>query len=329
VDTLFEIEDQDLLHRLAGARRRRVAEPSPARVPGVRFALYGRTSTAEYQDPLTSQAWQREIASALVAGYGTITAEFFDVGCSRRVAWERRPQAAALLERACAADRAFDAVVVGEFERAFTHRQFERVAGLLARPGIEVWLPEAGGPVRLDDPRHSVLMQVLAAQSQREVVRSRHRTLAAMTVQAVQQGRYLGGRPPCGYQLVDAGPHPNRMHAMWGRRLRRLDPDPVTAPHVWWMFAQRLAGRSVASIARELNERGVPCPSEADPGRNGHRVGGSWSLPRSRRCWATLATPAVRCGTGRPSPVAARSRSGVGMRARHGRCRGRSRILRW
>src|SRR5689334_5057892 len=25
-----------------------------------------------------------------------------------------------------------------------------------------------------------------------------------------EQGRYLGGRPPYGYQFVDAGPHPNR-----------------------------------------------------------------------------------------------------------------------
>jgi DNA invertase Pin-like site-specific DNA recombinase len=135
----------------------------------------------------------------LVAGQGTITLEFFDVGCSRRVARERRPQAAALLERACASDRSFDAVVVGEFERAFTDRQFRYVADLLAEQGIEVWLPEAGGPVRLEDPRHSVLMQVLAAQSQREVVRSRHRTVAAMRVQAVEQGRFLGGRPPYGF----------------------------------------------------------------------------------------------------------------------------------
>ena len=207
-----------------------------------------------------------------------ITAEFFDVGCSRRVAWERRPQAAALLERACAADRSFDAVVVGEFKRAFTDRQFEHVAGLLARRGIEVWLPEAGGPVRLEDPRHSVLMQVLAAQSQREVVRSRHRTMAAMRVQAVEQGRFLGGRPPYGYRLVDAGPHPNRAHAVWGRRRQRLDPDPVTARHVRWMFAERLTGRSVAGIARELNERGVPCPSTADPERNRHRRGAAWNL---------------------------------------------------
>ena len=72
-------------------------------------------------------------------------------------------------------------------------------------------------------------MQVLAAQSQREVVRSRHRTMAAMTAQTIEQGRYMGGRPPYGYRLVDAGPHPNQAHAAGGRRCRRLDPDPDTA----------------------------------------------------------------------------------------------------
>jgi hypothetical protein len=38
---------------------------------------------------------------------------------------------------------------VGEFERAFTDRQFEQVARLLQRDGMLVWLPEAGGPVDL------------------------------------------------------------------------------------------------------------------------------------------------------------------------------------
>ena len=178
-----------------------MAEPPDALVPGAQFAFYGRTSTAEYQDPVTSQAWQREMAATLIAGHGKITVEFFDVGCSRRVSWERRPEAAALLEQALGADPPFDAVVVGEFERAFTNRQFEQVARRLRRHDIGVWLPEAGGPVDLDAPAHRVLMQVLAAQSQREVVRSRHRTVAAMTAQTVQQGRFLGGRPPYGYRL--------------------------------------------------------------------------------------------------------------------------------
>ena len=34
----------------------------------------------------------------------------------------------------------------------------------------------------------------------------------------------------------------------------------------------------MASIARELTERRVPCPSEADPQRNQHRDGGALML---------------------------------------------------
>ncbi|WP_245982809.1 recombinase family protein [Lentzea flaviverrucosa] len=42
------------------------------------------------------------------------------------------------------------------------------------------------------------------------------------------------------------------------------------------MFAERARGRTVASLARELNERGVVCPSGADPERNAHRSGERW-----------------------------------------------------
>jgi hypothetical protein len=33
-----------------------------------------------------------------------------------------------------------------------------------------------------------------------------------------------GGRPPYGYRLADAGPHPNKAHAAWGRRVPRSPP---------------------------------------------------------------------------------------------------------
>jgi hypothetical protein len=51
----------------------------------------------------------------------------------------------------------------------------------------------------------------------------------------VDQGRHLVVGPPYGYRLVDAGPHPNAAHAAWGRRLRRLGMDPLTAPYVRWI----------------------------------------------------------------------------------------------
>ncbi|MEV0053527.1 recombinase family protein [Saccharopolyspora shandongensis] len=97
-----------------------------------------------------------------------------------------------------------------------------------------------------------------------------------MRAQRCVQGRFLGGRSPYGYRLVDAGAHPNQAHARWGRRVHRLEPDPATAPWVRWIFEQRAAGRSVARIAWELNERGVPCPSGADRMRNPHRCGQAW-----------------------------------------------------
>jgi len=71
---------------------------SAAGVPGrggLRFAFYGRVSTEDRQDPVTSRARQREQAEALVRGHGRIVAEFFDIGQSRVLAWARRPQAAA------------------------------------------------------------------------------------------------------------------------------------------------------------------------------------------------------------------------------------------
>ena len=99
-----------------------------------------------------------------------------------------------------------------------------------------------------------------------------------MAAQTRDQGRVLGGRPPYGYQLADAGPHPNKAHAAWGRRAHRLEPDPDTENVVRWMFAQRLAGHSVARIARALNDACIPCPSAADPARNPHRAGAGWAV---------------------------------------------------
>jgi site-specific DNA recombinase len=93
-------------------RRGRSADLRPE-AGGLRFAFYGRISTVEYQDPVSSRAWQIEAAGRGVAGRGRIVAEFFDVGTSRSLPWPRRPQAAALLAAAQDPDRGFDAVVVG------------------------------------------------------------------------------------------------------------------------------------------------------------------------------------------------------------------------
>ncbi len=250
--------------------RRRAAWPVRG---GLRFAFYGRVSTEDWQDPVTSRARQREQAGVLVAGHGQIVAEFFDSGHSRTLPWARRPQAAALVAALADPDRGWDAIVIGEYERAFYASQYASMAPLFEHYGVQLWMPEVGGRVDWHAEDHEQTMLALGLQSKQEITRTRIRVRTAMAAQTREQGRYLGGRPSYGYRLADAGPHPNKAHAAWGRRAHRLEPDPVTAPVVRWMFAQRLAGRSVARITRALNDAGIPCPSAADPKRNPHRSG--------------------------------------------------------
>jgi site-specific DNA recombinase len=265
--------------------RRRKSVPGRG---GLRFVFYGRVSTEDWQDPVTSRARQREQAGVLVAGHGTIVAEFFDCGHSRTLPWARRPQAAALVAQLANPDRGWDAIVIGEYERAFYGNQYASMAPLFEHYGVSLWMPEVGGRVDWYAEDHEQTMLALGLSSKREITRTRIRVRTAMAAQTREQGRYLGGRPPYGYQLTDAGPHPNKAHAAWGRRAHRLEPDPETAPVVQWMFAQRLAGHSVARITRALNDAGIPCPSAADPGRNPHRTGAAWTL---RTVAAILANP--------------------------------------
>ncbi|WP_433261483.1 recombinase family protein [Actinosynnema sp. CS-041913] len=235
---------------------------------------------------------------------------------SRQVPWHLRPRAAAMLRYIAANADRIDAVVVGEYERAFLDgAQVRELRAVLERFGVQLWLPEAEGPVDFDNPAHEALLSLLAARSQTEVLRSRHRVVTAMRMQTVEQGRYLGGRPPYGYRLVDAGPHPNRALARRGVRQQRLVPNPATAPVVKLIFSLRLAGHSAAGIARHLNEQAVPSPSGVDTERDRARVDPEWSLrtvveilgnPRytGRQVWnRTSADRATRSPSGRRTSV--------------------------
>ncbi len=84
----------------------------------------------------------------------------------------------------------FDAVVIGEPQRAFYGNQYGLTFPVFVHYGGGLWVPEVGG-----------------------------------------------------YRLTDAGPHPNPAKAAEGKRLRRLEPDPDTAPVVQRIYAEYIAGR--------------------------------------------------------------------------------------
>jgi hypothetical protein len=90
-------QDGDLLTGWAAARRlpRQHKPRADADVGGLRFAFYGRMSTEDYPDPVSSR-WQLDFARELIGGQRRIVAEFFNVGYSRRRTWPNGPEAALL-----------------------------------------------------------------------------------------------------------------------------------------------------------------------------------------------------------------------------------------
>ena len=254
-------------------------DPSPeASAPVRRFAFKGRVSTEDNQDPEASRNWQLSRSRALIepAG-GIIVAEYFDIGQSRSLPWMRRPQAAQLLADLANPDRGFDAVVIGEPQRAFYGNQYSLTMPVFTHYGVELWVPEVGGPIDPDSEAHDLIMSVFGGMSKGERTRIKLRVRAAMSAQAAIEGRFLGGRPPYGYRIADAGPHPNPAKAADGKRLHKLEPDPETAWVVRRIFREYLAGRGLFAIAEGLTRDRVPSPSQHDPARNTHRTGEGWA----------------------------------------------------
>jgi hypothetical protein len=204
-------------------------------------------------------------------------AEFFDIGVSRSLPWQRRPQANALLGALRRPDRGFEAVVIGEPARAFYGNQFGLTFPLFVHYGVGLWVPEVGGRIDPGSDAHDLVMSLYGGMSKGERNRIKIRVRTAMAAQAAGEGRFLGGRPPYGYRLADAGPHPNPGKAASGQRLHRLEPDPETAPIVVRIFREYAAGNGLYAIAEGLTRDGVPCPSAYDRARNPHRCGLAWS----------------------------------------------------
>jgi site-specific DNA recombinase len=249
----------------------------------MRFAFYGRVSTEDQQDPQASKAWQLSRARSLIEPTGgEVVAEFFDIGLSRSLPWKRRPEALRLLDTIKSPTRDFDAVVIGEPQRAFYGSQFGMTFPVFVHYGVSLWVPEIGGAIDPGSDAHDLVMALYGGMSKGERNRIKIRVRSAMKAQTELEGRFLGGRPPYGYRIADAGPHPNPSKAAEGKRLHRLEPDPVTGPVVRRIFEEYVSGRGMTTIARGLTQDGIPCPSAYDRLRNPHRNTQVWETTAIR-----------------------------------------------
>jgi DNA invertase Pin-like site-specific DNA recombinase len=241
------------------------------------LAFFGRCSTEDNQDPETSLGWQLGNARNLVEPRGgQIVAEFFDIGQSRSVPWERRPESARLLAELKRPDRGWQGLVVGEGTRCWFGNQFSLIAPRFAAYGVDLWVPELGGKFDPRNPSHKMLMSLLGGMSESERQHVQARVRAAMDAQVINEGRHQGGRAPYGYVVVDGGPHPNPRKAAEGYRLRMLAIDEESAVVVRRIFGEYLAGMGDRAIANGLNRDAIPCPSARRPDQNSHRLADGW-----------------------------------------------------
>jgi DNA invertase Pin-like site-specific DNA recombinase len=164
--------------------------------------------------------------------------------------------------------------VIGEPQRAFYGAQFALTFPLFEHYGVELWVPAVGGRVDPGSEAHDMVMTLFGGMSKGERSRIRTRVRNAMAAQAATEGRFLGGRPPYGYRLADAGPHPTPGKAALGIRIHRLEPDPTTAPVVVRIFEEYVSGRGLYAIAAGGDVPGARRgPGAAHRRRRPHRCG--------------------------------------------------------
>ncbi|WP_410659607.1 recombinase family protein [Amycolatopsis sp. lyj-112] len=242
-----------------------------------RFAFYGRCSTEDQQDPVTSRSWQLRNACRFVEPLGgEVVEEYFDIGQSRSVPWHRRPEANRLLETLKSGVRTWTAVVVGEGTRCWFGNQFSLTAPRMAAYNVELWVPELGGSYQPRNPSHTMLMSLLGGISESERQHVQARVRASMDAQVINEGRHEGGRAPYGYTVVDGGPHPHPRKAAEGLQLRVLQVDAEAAAVVRRIFAEYLHGLGDQAIAAGLNRDRILCPSARRPEQNPHRRSDGW-----------------------------------------------------
>ena len=136
-----EVDQWATLDELLGLEA--IAE-APAAGGGIgRLAFYGRCSTEDNQDPRTSHAWQLGEAARFVEPLGgEIVAEYFDIGESRSLPWERRGKASlvlsALKDRLSSADILAMVKELGAMKAVLDQADRGDLADLYGALGLEV-----------------------------------------------------------------------------------------------------------------------------------------------------------------------------------------------
>lgn len=140
----------------------------------------------------------------------------------------------------------YQTLVVWSLDRA-DRRGADTLAGLLTRHAASGRRIIACDGTDTSDERQRLSI-IIRGEIAREEAENTAKRVARTKASRRSDGRWLGGRPPYGLQIVDG----------------RVAPDPQTAPVARRIAEDALAGRSLWEIAQELNRERVPTARGGD-----------------------------------------------------------------
>jgi DNA invertase Pin-like site-specific DNA recombinase len=141
-----------------------------------------------------------------------------------------------------------DVLVSWHADRITRHtRELEDLIDILDATGVEV-LTVTAGKYDLHTASGRMAARIVGAVARHESEHKAERQ-RSKTDELASQGVPYGGRAPFGYRWEFSDQPRNK---------GRLLIDPAQSQTLRWMAAQALAGQSMAAIARDLNQRGVP-----------------------------------------------------------------------
>ena len=195
-----------------------------------RVATYYRVSTGRQFSNEASIPSQRKITAGFCDQNGcAIVEEFVE---AKTATDDRRPVLQAMIDRACAPDHPYDAIVFYAFNRFFRNvAEMELTIRKLRKHGVEVIsVTQPTG----DDPSQILVRQIIGAfdeHTSREISKNTTRAMR----ESARQGFWNGATPPLGYKIVEAERRGQKVK-------KKLDIDPVEAETVRLLYKLYLDG---------------------------------------------------------------------------------------
>jgi DNA invertase Pin-like site-specific DNA recombinase len=195
-----------------------------------RVATYYRVSTGRQYANEASIPSQRKITASFADQSGYVIVEEFVE--AKTATDDRRPVLQDMIERACAPDHPYDAILFYAFNRFFRNvAEMELTIRKLRKHGVEVVsVTQPTG----DDPSQILVRQIIGAfdeHTSREISKNTTRAMR----ESAKQGFWNGATPPLGYRIVEAERRGQKIK-------KKLDIDAVEAETVRLMFKLYLDG---------------------------------------------------------------------------------------